>query len=119
MKNYRDLEVWRKAIDLVVCSYELTRKFPKNEIYGLSNQIQRSAVSIPANIAEGQGRQHSKEFLRYLSIAYGSPAELETHIEIAKRLLYINDQQVEEMLSMSSKIGRMINGLKKSIRNKN
>ena len=116
MKNYRDLDVWHKAVDLVVLSYEVTRKFPKNEVYGLSNQIQRSAVSIPANIAEGQGRQHPKEFLRYLSIAYGSLAELETHIEIAKRLLYLNDQQVEEILSMSSKIGRMINGLKKSIR---
>jgi four helix bundle protein len=118
MKNYRDLDVWRKAIDLVVCSYEFTRKFPKNEIYGLSNQIQRSAVSIPANIAEGQSRQYLKKFIHHLSIAYGSLAELETHFEIAARLNYLSKQQLENIFIKTSEIARMLNGLRNSIKNK-
>ncbi len=89
LKSYRDLEVWQKSMDLVVVCYQITKEFPKNEIYGLSSQLQRAAVSIPSNIAEGRHRQHSKEFLQHLSIAYGSLAELETHIQIAERLHYI------------------------------
>lgn len=116
MKNYRDLEVWRKAIDLVVCSYKLTRKFPKNEVYGLSNQIQRSAVSIPANIAEGQSKRYIKKFIHHLSIAYGSLAELETHFEIAARLNYLSKQQLDNVLIKTSEIGRMLNGLSNSIK---
>lgn len=77
IKSYRDLEVWQKAMDLVVVCYEITKEFPKNEIYGLTSQLQRAAVSIPTNIAEGQARQYTKEFIQYLSISYGSIAELE------------------------------------------
>jgi len=79
-KGYRDLEVWQKAMDLVVVCYQTTKGFPKSETYGLANQLQRAAVSIPANIAEGRERQHSKEFLQHLAIAYSSLAELETHV---------------------------------------
>ena len=118
IKSYRDLEVWQKAMDLVVICYQMTKKFPKNEIYGLASQLQRAAVSIPANIAEGRQRQHSKEFLQYLSIAYGSLAEVETHVQIAGRLNYINENQIDKMLNKAEEIGRMLNGLRRSIEKK-
>jgi four helix bundle protein len=115
IKSYRDLEVWQESMNLVVECYQLTKKFPKNEIYGLSSQLQRAAVSIPANIAEGRQRQYRKEFIQHLSIAYGSLAELETHLQIAERLKYIDESKLSEMLSKAGKIGKMINGLKKSL----
>ena len=115
LKSYRDLEVWQKAMDLVVACYQITKKFPKNEVYGLINQLQRAAVSIPANIAEGRERQYSKEFIQYLSIAYGSLAELETHIQIAERLTYIDMNQLKKLLDKTAEIGRMLNGLRKSL----
>ena len=115
LKSYRDLEVWQKAMDLVVMCYQITKKFPKSEVYGLINQLQRAAVSIPANIAEGRERQHSKEFIQHLSIAYGSLAELETHIQIAERLNYIDMNQLKKVLDKTAEIGRMLNGLKRSL----
>ena len=115
LKSYRDLEVWQKAMDLVVACYQITKKFPKNEVYGLINQLQRAAVSIPANIAEGRERQHSKEFIQHLSIAYGSLAELETHIQIAERLTYIDMNQLKKLLDKTAEIGRMLNGLRRSL----
>lgn len=115
LKSYRDLEVWQKAMDLVVACYQITKKFPKNEVYGLINQLQRAAVSIPANIAEGRERQYSKEFIQHLSIAYGSLAELETHIQIAERLTYIDMNQLKKLLDKTAEIGRMLNGLRKSL----
>ncbi|MDF1592838.1 MAG: four helix bundle protein [Desulfobacterales bacterium] len=118
LKSYRDLEVWQKAMDLVVICYRMAEKFPKNEIYGLAGQLQRAAVSIPANIAEGRQRQYSKEFLQHLSIAYGSLAEVETHVQIAGRLNYIDDEQIDNLLNKTAEIGRMLNGLRKSIRKK-
>jgi len=86
VRSYQDLEVWQKAMDLVVMCYQATKNFPKSEVYGLASQLQRAAVSIPANIAEGRERKYSKEFVQHLSIAYSSLAELETHIQIAQRL---------------------------------
>jgi len=118
LRSYRDLEVWQKSMDLVAACYQMTREFPKNEIYGLASQLQRAAVSIPANIAEGRHRKHSKEFLQHLSIAYGSLAELETHIQIAERLNYINNSKSEKVLDQTAEIGRMLNGLRKSIEKK-
>jgi len=115
LKSYRDLEVWQKAMDLVVMCYKMTTKFPKSEIYGLSSQLQRSAVSVPANIAEGRQRQHSREFLQHLSIAYGSLAEVETHIQIAGRLNYVGEDQIDKLIDIAAEIGRMLNGLRKSI----
>jgi four helix bundle protein len=115
IKSYRDLEVWQKAMDLVIICYRLCTNFPKNEIYGLTAQLQRSAVSVPANIAEGNQRQHRKEFLQHLSIASGSLAELETHLQIAGRLSYIDQNKLKQMLSQSSEIGKMLNGLRRSI----
>lgn len=113
---YRDLEVWQKAMNLVEHCYRCTDSFPKKEIYGLSSQLQRAAVSIPANIAEGQQRQHRKEFVQHLSIAIGSLAELETHIEIAARLNYIPQEISRLLFTQTEQIGRMLNGLKNSLK---
>ncbi|MBN1507535.1 MAG: four helix bundle protein [Sedimentisphaerales bacterium] len=117
-KNYRDLDVWREAMDFVVECYRVSRVFPKGEVYGLTSQLQRAAVSIPANIVEGQGRQHDKEFLQHLSIAYGSLAEAETHIQISRRLEYPDDKVEGSMLERAARIGRMLNGLRKSLETK-
>ncbi len=115
--SYRDLSVWQKSMDLVIACYEATKSFPQNERYRLTSQLQRAAVSIVANIAEGQGRHHRKEFLHHLSIARGSWAELETHIQIAERLNYLTAQKAEQLLSDSEEVGKMLNGLRKSLSN--
>lgn len=119
VKSYKDLEVWQKAMDMVVMCYQITKSFPKSEVYGLAGQLQRAAVSIPANIAEGRERKHSKEFVQHLSIAYSSPAEVETHIQIAQRLSYVGSENAKQLLEKTSEIGRMINGLRKSIEKRN
>jgi four helix bundle protein len=117
-KSYRDLGVWQKAMDLVIECYKATKKFPQSETFGLSSQFQRAGVSIAANIAEGRAREHTKEFLRHLSIANGSLAELETHILISERLEYLAPIDVNQLLKRSSEIGRMINGLRRSLEKK-
>lgn len=99
-KSYRDLEVWQKAMDLVVMCYQITNKFPRKELYGLASQLQRAAVSVPANIAEGRERQYRREFLQHLSIAYGSLAEVETHVQIAERLEYIDSHKVKQRVGI-------------------
>lgn len=111
IESYRDLQVWQKAMDFVVWCYEVTREFPKAETYGLCSQLQRAAVSVPANIAEGRSRRHTREFIHHLSIAYGSLTEAETHLQIAERLGYLKHDRLQKMLSASAEIGRMINGL--------
>lgn len=116
--SYRDLEVWQRAMDLVVACYRLTRTFPSSELHGLTGQLQRAAVSVPANIAEGQARQHTKEFLHHLSIANGSLAELETHIQIAERLGYIKGPVIQRTLLLSDQIARMIMGLRKFLKSR-
>jgi four helix bundle protein len=116
LKSYRDLEVWQKSMDLVIDCYQITKHFPDSEKYGLTSQLQRAAVSIPANLAEGRARQHTKEFIQHLSIAYASLAELETHFQIAGRLNYFDSIKLDEVLSKTSEIGRMINGLRKSLK---
>jgi four helix bundle protein len=117
-RNYRDLDVWKEAMDFVVECYRMTGTFPKSEVYGLTSQLQRAAVSIPANIAEGQSRQHNKEFLQHLAIAYGSLAEVETHIQIACRLRYVGGEKEKQMLERAARIGRMLNGLRRSVEGK-
>ena len=112
IRNYQDLDVWQKALDLVEDCYRLTMGFPDNEIYGLSSQLQRSAVSVPANIAEGRERGRTKEFLHHLSIAYGSLAELETHILIARRLNYVDEETLRQLMDRVAEIGRMLNGFR-------
>jgi len=109
------LEVYRKAMDLVIECYQLAAMFPKMETYGLTGQLQRASVSIPANIAEGHQRQHSREFFQHLWIASGSLAELEIHLQIAARLDYIGEKQLEDILDKTAEVGRMLKGLRKSM----
>ena len=116
IKSYRDLQVWQKAMALVVESYSVTRLLPKNESYGLVGQLQRAAVSVPANIAEGHGREHLGDYVRHLSIANGSLMELETHFLIAVELGYVTREQTATAMNMASEVGRMLNGLTRKLR---
>ncbi|NEQ86367.1 MAG: four helix bundle protein [Moorea sp. SIO2I5] len=116
VKSYRDLKVWNRAMDLVVLCYKLTSKLPKTEIYGLSSQIQRAAVSIPANIAEGKGRQHLGDYIHHLSIANGSLKELETHLLITRRLSYLENYELKPVLELSDEIGIMLKSLIKKLK---
>jgi four helix bundle protein len=113
--SYRDLLVWQRAMDLAIECYELTKRFPPSETYGLISQLQRAAVSVPSSMAEGRARQHSGEFLQHISIACGSLARVETLTQIAARLRYISDQQAGEVFGKTAEIGRMLNGLRNSI----
>ena len=115
VRNYRDLVAWQKAMDLVTLIYNVTQDWPKTEIYGLTNQIRRAAVSIPSNIAEGQGRAATKEFAHHLSIARGSLLEVETQLLIAQRLGYISPEVSERILNHSAEVGRLLNGLYRSL----
>jgi four helix bundle protein len=118
IQGYRDLKVWQQSMDFVVVCYKVTKDFPSCEIYCLTSQLRRAAISVPANIAEGRGRRQTKEFLRYLAIAYGSLMELETHIELSMRLGYIDQNPYSQLLKQAANIGRMINGLGHSLRSK-
>ena len=118
IRSHRDLIVWQKAMDLTVSIYQLTKNFPKEETYGLISQIRRSSASIPANIAEGQGRRSSKEFQQFLANARGSLLELDTHLELSFRVGYISKNQHNEMREKISEVGRILNGLMRSL-NKN
>lgn len=106
VRKYSDLVAWQKAMDLVQTIYKATGQSPKEEVYGLTSQIRRAAVSVPSNIAEGQGRKSTKEFMHHLSIAYGSLMEVETQILIAQRLDYIKPLQAEALLECASEVGR-------------
>ena len=111
INSYRDLKVWQKAMDLVELSDKLSWGLPKEELYGLTSQIRRASVSIPANIPEGKGRKHIKEYVHHLSIANGSLMELETHWLIAIRLGYVEEKKTENLMSLAAEIGRMLQGL--------
>jgi four helix bundle protein len=112
---YRDLLVWQKAMDLVVDIYRLTEHFPKAEEFGLKAQMRRAAVSVPSNIAEGQGRHRPKVFQEFLNIAMGSLSELETQIYLAVRLHLISQQHGDALCSQCAEVGKMIYGLSNSI----
>ena len=107
IKNFQDLRIWQKSIEVVKDIYILTKKFPKEELYGLTSQMRRSAVSIPSNIAEGFRRYHNKEYKQFLYIALGSCAELETQIIIANKLDYINETNKTELIVKIKYICRM------------
>ena len=109
IKNHKDLEVWKKSMDLVSNIYKITESFPNKELYGLTNQIRRAAVSIPSNIAEGAARNSKKEFIQFLYIALGSLSELETQIIIANRLEYLNN--LDALLEDLKFVQKLINGL--------
>lgn len=110
-RNYRDLFAWQRAMDLVELAYRTSGRFPKDEIYSWTSQIRRAAVSIPSNIAEGQGRGSDAEFSRFPCIAHGSLREVETQFMIARRLSYIGEQQLAGLLELASEVGRLVNGL--------
>ena len=114
--SYRDLKVWQAAMDLVDEVHRLTKGFPREEVYGLSMQMRRAAVSVPSNIAEGHARQSTKEFLQFIAIALGSLAELETQLLIAARLGYLDESRLESPLALADSIGKMLRGLQKSLR---
>jgi four helix bundle protein len=115
LQSYRDLIAWQRAIDLTEAIYRKSDKFPKHEIYGLIAQLRRAATSIPSNIAEGQGRRSTKEFLNFLGIAYGSLCEVETQITLAIRLSYLTKVDADELFQLAAEIGRLINGLTRSL----
>jgi four helix bundle protein len=118
MRPHEKLDVWNKAIDFVVTVYQVTEFFPKDEKFGLTSQVRRAAVSIPANIAEGAARQSPKEFIHFLSNAQGSASELETELLIAHRLAYLTENRYHEIRSTLDGIGRMIVGLSQHLKRK-
>ncbi len=114
--SVEELEAWQVAMELVTRVYSVTRGWPADERFGLTNQIRRAAVSVPSNIAEGQGRGSSTEFLRFLSIAYGSLQELRTQLKIGANLKYLPHEEFDAMITLSDSFGRLLNGLRRSIR---
>ena len=115
--SYRDLEVWRKGLDLAVRVYRATDDFPRAEVFGLTSQLRRAATSIPSNVAEGKA-VGGLSYPRHLRIAHGSEAELQTQIELAKRLKFFNDDVANVLLADASEVGRMLVGLRRSLQKK-
>ncbi|HEX5416065.1 MAG TPA: four helix bundle protein [Chloroflexota bacterium] len=113
--SFRDLRVWQEAMDLVEAIYQVTRDFPRHEIYGLTSQIQRAAVSVPANIAEGHARHHGREYLQHLAVAQASLAEVDTHLEIAVRLSYITVETADPIQQHIASLGRQLRSLRQAL----
>jgi len=111
VKSYQDLIAWQKGLALVTYVYEVTSSFPRDEMYGLTTQMRRAAVSIPSNIAEGHGRATKGEFLQFLCHARGSLCELQTQLFIARQLGYLASERQQAALSTSDELGRVLNGL--------
>jgi four helix bundle protein len=115
LKSYQQLETWQVAMNLVAEAYRVSRLFPREELYGLTNQIRRASVSVPSNVAAGQGRDSTKEFLHQLSIAKGSLCEVETQLFIAQRLGYLGQEDTDKLTALAGSVGRLLNGLSKSL----
>ena len=115
VKSYKDLTVWQKSMDLVVDVYAFTNSYPQSEVYGLTSQMRRAAVSIPSNVAEGFERGTSGDFARFLSIASGSVAELETQILVSVRLGYLRDDATVPVVSLCDEVGKMLRALRKTV----
>ena len=113
--DFRQLKVWQKAMDLTIEVYKLVKLLPREELYSLSDQMRRAVISIPSNIAEGQGRQSDKEYVRFLSVARGSLWELLTQIEICERLNYVAKDQTITVRTLITEISKMLNALSKAI----
>jgi four helix bundle protein len=116
--SFEDLEVWQKAMELVISVYQVTQSFPSDERFGLTSQLRRAAVSIPSNIAEGQGRRSTGEFLNLLSIARGSLMEVRTQLELARRLQYVPEDNSACIKEECNTVGRLLNGLIRSLERK-
>ena len=115
VNSYQELVVWQKAMDLVIEVYRLVKLLPLEERYALSDQMRRSAVSIPSNIAEGHTRNSTKEYIQYLSIAKGSNAELQTQLSICSRLGYLSNEQISNAIVISEEVGKMITSIQKKL----
>ena len=118
VQSYQELEVWKVAMDLAAECYRATKAFPKDELFGMTSQIRRAAVSIPANIAEGQGRQHTKEFLNHLSIARGSLMELETHLILCQRVGLVKEADLPPLMTLCERISQMLSRLRQALERK-
>jgi four helix bundle protein len=118
IQSFRELEVWQVGMDLAVECYRVTKTFPREELFGMTSQIRRSAASIPANIAEGQGREHTKEFLNHLSISRGSLMELETHLLLSQRVDLITEPTLDPLMTLCERISRMTSRLQQSLQRK-
>ena len=119
MSNFRNLLIWQKSIALTTKIYASTKNFPKEEIYGLTSQIRRSAVSIPSNIAEGFGRDSNKEYLRFLNISMGSLFEMQTQLEIAKNIEYLTEEEFNNLYEDSREVERMLVSFVNKIKERN
>lgn len=119
MSHFKKILVWQKSISLVTKIYKATRTFPKEEMFGLTSQIRRSSVSIPSNIAEGSGRESNKDFLRFLYISLGSIFEMQTQLEIAKNIIYINEEEFNNLYEDSREIERMLVSLIRKLKDNN
>ena len=115
VRNYTELVAWQKAMDLVEDVYLLSASFPREELYGLTGQLRRAAVSVPTNIAEGQGRRNTGEFIQFLGVAHGSLCEIETQVRIAARLKFVAQSEADIVLGLSAEVGRIIYGLRNSL----
>lgn len=111
IQSFRDLLVWQRSIELTVAIYKLSHEFPREEIYGLTNQMRRSAVSVASNIAEGQGRLNTAEFRQFLGVARGSNCEVQTQLEIARSLHFGSTQNIDHAETLSLEVGKMLNAL--------
>lgn len=118
IRSHRDLVAWQVTVELGMMVYDVTARWPKDELYGLTSQVRRAAVSIAANIAEGNGRHTTKDYLRFLSNAYGSLMEVDTHLEFAIRRNYVNEQQWIELRALVTRCDKLISGLRNSLRAK-
>ena len=118
IKSYRDLLVWQKAMDLVEISYSIAADFPRDEIYGLSSQLKRAAVSVPANIAEGHGRDGLGEYIHFLGVSQGSLRETETHLLLAGRLGMLNEDGLAQVLRLSDEVSKMLGSLIRSLKSR-
>ncbi len=116
-QNFKDLIAWQKSMDMAEAVYAATRGFPKEELYGLTSQVRRAAVSVPSNIAEGQARFSTAEFQKFLSISQGSRAEVETQMLLAQRLGYITDEPMKPILALLLEVKRLLHGLQNSLKN--
>ncbi len=115
LKSYQELKVWQRAHELTLKTYQVTQQFPKEERFGLTSQIRRSAVSTPANIAEGYGRKHTKEYIQMLYISQGSLEETKYHFLLSRDLRYLKNDQYKKLIDLSEEVGRMLRGLIKSL----
>lgn len=115
VKSYRDLIAWQNAMDLVEAVYHVSKCFPREELYGLTVQLRKAAVLMPSNIAEGQGRQTTSDFLHFLAISKGSLNEAETQVLLAGRLGYIGEAEITDVRARSAEVGRLVNGQMRSL----